>query len=194
MKDEVFEHESEAKPKSQGPRVLLEIALVVCFLAWAGYAYLQYGYTDRDRGYGRVKCANNLRQIGLAITLYAGDFHGEYPDSLGTLLLTEDITAAVFDCPQTADDPPDEPTTKSIVDHLMDGGHMSYVYLGSGLKNGSVPADAVIAYEPLSNHDGAGMNVLFGDDHVEFLDANVGAKIITAAAATTRPVIVPGLP
>jgi prepilin-type processing-associated H-X9-DG protein len=91
----------------------------------------------------RVKCANNLRQIGLSITLYAGDNKGNYPrtywntnvtavpdcssqgysatdpftksaqvpwptnlfdnvpSSLFLLLRTEDITAAVFNCPST---------------------------------------------------------------------------------------------
>jgi len=92
----------------------------------------------------RVKCANNLRQIGLSISLYAGDNKGAYPRTywntnaktidcssqmysatdpfanittgwqqlgpnvfnnipscLFLLLRTEDITAAVFNCPST---------------------------------------------------------------------------------------------
>jgi prepilin-type N-terminal cleavage/methylation domain-containing protein/prepilin-type processing-associated H-X9-DG protein len=94
----------------------------------------------------RVKCANNLRQIGLSITLYAGDNKGNYPrtywntgstivdcssqgysavdpftksatppwpqnlfnnvpSSLFLLLRTEDMTAAVFNCPSTTAQP-----------------------------------------------------------------------------------------
>jgi prepilin-type processing-associated H-X9-DG protein len=169
-------------------RAWLGAFLIAFFLVWAGFVLLpsvkRTGVVEN-----RVKCANNLRQIGLAISLYAGELHGEYPDSFGTLLLHQDIAASVFICSETTDIPADGPTTQAIADHLMDGGHMSYIYLGRGLKNGSVPDDVVIAYEPLSNHAGQGMNVLFGDGHVEFLDATQGVKIIVLAESTRRPVV-----
>src|SRR5947207_4016677 len=47
----------------------------------------------------RVKCASNERQIGQAILLYANENKQKYPDDLGTLVKTEDITPEVFLCP-----------------------------------------------------------------------------------------------
>jgi prepilin-type N-terminal cleavage/methylation domain-containing protein/prepilin-type processing-associated H-X9-DG protein len=96
----------------------------------------------------RIKCANNLKQLGLTLALYCNDNHGQYPRTywnpsgipmladptsdcytatdpfaqsatikwsgnvydnvpscLYLLLRTEDITAAVFNCPSTTAQP-----------------------------------------------------------------------------------------
>lgn len=60
----------------------------------------------------RAKCANNLRQIGLACLMYADDHSNQYPDSLSTVLRDEDITADVFVCPSSNDTPARGPTTQ----------------------------------------------------------------------------------
>jgi prepilin-type processing-associated H-X9-DG protein len=45
-----------------------------------------------------------------------------------------------------------------------------------------------VLYEPLANHGGDGIHVLFGDGHAEWLNATVGAKIIAAAATGKLPI------
>ncbi|MGA2440373.1 MAG: GYF domain-containing protein [Tepidisphaeraceae bacterium] len=110
----------------------------------------------------RVKCASNERQIGQAILLYCNENHGQYPPDLPTLLKTEDITTSVFVCPSSNDTPASSP------DKLLSGGHCSYVYVGQGLTQGADPS-TVVLYERHDAHGGDGVNMLFGDGHVEFM-------------------------
>lgn len=142
----------------------------------------------------RVKCASNLRQIGQAILLYSQDHGGQYPDSLPTILVNEDITSDVFVCPSSDDTPATGPTTQAIAAALLTGGHCSYIYLGKGFNTATVPPNAVVACEPLTNHAGEGSNVLFGDGHVEFMNASWMAALSAKAARphpATAPVTMP---
>jgi prepilin-type processing-associated H-X9-DG protein len=118
----------------------------------------------------RVKCASNMRQIGQALLLYAVENQGEYPPTLDELLLTQDITPHVFNCPTSAESPAPGETVEDQAANLSTGGHLSYVYLGSDTGSSSA-ADQIILYEPLTNHNGDGTNVLYGDGHVEFMSA-----------------------
>ena len=51
----------------------------------------------------RAKCSNNLRQIGLACSMYANDFGHVFPDSLHLLMTSESLAAEVFVCPSSTD-------------------------------------------------------------------------------------------
>ncbi|HEX3357256.1 MAG TPA: H-X9-DG-CTERM domain-containing protein [Tepidisphaeraceae bacterium] len=137
------------------------------------------------------KCPSNLRQIGQAILLYANDHHGAYPDSVSTILLEEEVTSQLFICPTSNDTPATGPTTQAVAANLTAGGHLSYIYLGRGWTVAMTPANAIVAYEPLSNHGGDGMNVLFGDGHVEFLSAIAAKPILANAAPGNPPVTLP---
>ena len=44
----------------------------------------------------------------------------------------------------------------------------TYVYLGKGMTTATVKDDTLIAYESPENHQGDGMNMLFGDGHAEW--------------------------
>src|SRR3954452_6170988 len=82
----------------------------------------------------RVKCASDERQIGQAILLYCNDHKGNYPPDLGTLLLTEDITADVFICPSGKNHLPDgfdKMTPEQKADWVNKNG--DYVFIGKGL-------------------------------------------------------------
>jgi len=172
------------KPGSSGSFVALLI-LALVFLALM-YEIL-IPSTSRSTGTAnRVRCAANLRQIGQAILMYTNENHGVYPDSLATLLITEDITSGVFVCPNSNDEAAAGPTTQAIISNLATVGHLSYVYVGVGWTSATTQANAVVAYESLTNHDGDGMNVLFGDGHVGWLTPKQ-AKIILANAGPGKP-------
>jgi len=142
----------------------------------------------------RVKCASNLRQIGQAIFLYTNDNAGQYPDSLGTLLLNEDIPSPIFVCPSSHGIASAKPTTREQAAEIDSGKCCSYIDLGRGCVAGRVLADQVIVYEPLTNHGGDGMNVLFGDGHVEFLGKVQAASILNQIAAGKTIVRLPDSP
>lgn len=79
-------------------------------------------------------------------------------DSFQTILKQTDLTSDALICPSSSD---------TNGNGVLTPGHLSYVYLGKGLTN-PVASTAVLAYEPMSHH-GDGMNVLYGDCHVEWL-------------------------
>ncbi len=52
---------------------------------------------------GKVSCANNMKQIGTALELYAGKNNDSYPSSLSALSVDNDIDdIAVISCPVSA--------------------------------------------------------------------------------------------
>jgi prepilin-type processing-associated H-X9-DG protein len=116
----------------------------------------------------RVKCASNERMIGQAMLLYANENKQKYPDDLGTLVKTQDISVDAFVCPTADNSIPAE-----ILNGTLDqkaawvNEHADYVYLGKGQTTSS-PADRIMVYEKPGAHEGDGMNILYGDGHVEF--------------------------
>jgi prepilin-type processing-associated H-X9-DG protein len=125
----------------------------------------------------RIKCASNLRQIGQAILLYANENQGQCPPRFEDLLLTEDIGSEVFTCPSSNDTMAPGTTPQAQAQNLSTGGHLSYIYLGAGHALNSSPT-AVLAYEPLSNHAGGGINVLYFDGTVTFIPAPQARQLL----------------
>ena len=64
---------------------------------------------------------------------------------------------------------------------------------GSGLGRATVEAlhaagaNVVVLYEPMSNHDDDGMNILWGDGHVSWEQKKVASKIIDQVKAGQNP-------
>jgi len=137
----------------------------------------------------RVKCASNLRQIGEAIALYAQANGGQYPPSLAVLLAQGQLSAEVMVCPSSNDQPVSAADTAGAARELAaaeknEVGHehcLSYVYTGRGLTVATAAQTAIVAYEPLDNHDGSGTNVLYGDGHVEWIGKQDWPKVAAEA-------------
>jgi prepilin-type processing-associated H-X9-DG protein len=128
----------------------------------------------------RVKCASNMRQIGQAILLYSNDNRGKYPDDAGTLIKTEDITIDVFTCPSGDVEPPADVLNGPVdIKVAWVNGSSPYTYVGKGLNN-AAGADVLVLYERETDHDGDGMNMLFGDGHVEWNSMDAAKQIIAA--------------
>lgn len=164
---------------------------IVGLLGWVAYGLLMVSILvpslSRARETAqRVQCASNMRQIGMAILLYTNENRGEYPPKLEDLLLTQDINSLVFVCPSTNDTAAPGATGPAQAPNLSTGGHLSYVYVGAGLTN-STSAETIILYEPMTNHGGDGMNVLYGDGHVEFQTQAEAARLITELNAGHNP-------
>jgi prepilin-type processing-associated H-X9-DG protein len=139
----------------------------------------------RDGAANRIKCSNNLRQITLACIMYANSHDGRFPDDLQTLLATEEITSDVFLCPAGGKEraPHTQPAMPAEQFHRH---HCDYVYLGRGVTN-AAGAETPVAYEPLANHDGHGMNVAFADAHVDWLDREAALKFLEELKAGKKP-------
>lgn len=140
----------------------------------------------------RVQCASNMRQIGAAIQMYANNYGGRFPDDLGILYGDQDLSVATFICRSSSDTPaPPTPTSQAIAAALLQPGHCSYIYLGKGLTDKTVTPAMVLLYEPLADHGGTGINVMFGDFHVEWMPASDAQIILNQVAARTMPVRFP---
>jgi len=116
----------------------------------------------------QVKCASNLRQIGMALFMDIDRNQGRYPASLGALIKTQEIGAAVFTCPSDEDNgyqhlnTPDE-----LSEWVNENGQ--FEFLAAGVQSDKLGPDVMIVMERDGAHGGNGRNALFGDGHVEFL-------------------------
>ena len=170
-------------PHHVRPTRLAVVALVALSAAAVGWAAWPRTTHCRESNV-RARCASNLHQIGLAILLYQQAHGGQCPDTPGQLVRTTEIGPAAFVCPATDDRPSAGPTLRAVADAVDAGpaGHRcSYVYLARGLTAASITPTTVLAYEPVTNHDRDGGNVLFGDGHVEWQIRPDPGRLIPAA-------------
>jgi prepilin-type processing-associated H-X9-DG protein len=163
---------------------LCAVAIVVTFLLPGNKP--PKAYIDR------VKSAGNLTSIGQAISQYCTDHQGEFPDSLATLMASENVAAANFINPATSATVATGPTSRAYADQLASPEHCSYVYLGRGLTSKTATADTIVARELLLTPT-AGANFLFGDGHVEFIAGPYAAKVTARETSGTFPVTMPSL-
>ena len=137
----------------------------------------------------RIKCASNLRQIGMALQIYANDHNRQFPPSFDEVLMYGDITSEVFVCPSSNDTHATGPTTQAAIQQWRKPGFLSYVYVPppAGIDSFNITGAHVLAYEPTSHHGGDGMNVLYGDGHVDWLSRRDAAYVIAELQAGHNP-------
>ena len=160
--------------------LLLPVALVI-----GAYKLLLPSHTFCGESAWRIRCASNLKQIGMALQIYASEHSGQYPASFEELLPTADITTEVFVCPLSTDTR--APTTRETLQVFGEPGHNSYVYAGAGLTSATITPSHVLAYENLSNHGGDGMNVVYGDGSVEWVPKKQAAAVVAELQAGFNP-------
>ncbi|MGD0462682.1 MAG: DUF3352 domain-containing protein [Tepidisphaeraceae bacterium] len=124
----------------------------------------------------RVQSMNNLHQIGNAIVLYSNDSGGKYPPDLGTLASSQNLPINVFVRPGSANRPPPGLTPDQAADWINH--NSDYIYIGAGRTTQGVDGHTVVCYEKDNNRRGDGMNMLFGDGHVEFLKLPAAHRLI----------------
>ena len=138
----------------------------------------------------RLRCASNMKQIGLGAIMYANDKGGLFPPDLETIVEVEDVSPSVLMCPMDSHDVPTGSTTRAILSAMRTKKLVSYIYVGKGLTL-KASDDTVVLYEPLSDHGDEGMNVLFVDGHVEFLDASEAGVVLKQVRDGAWPIRFP---
>ena len=109
----------------------------------------------------RISCANNLKQIGLSLKMYALDNKDKFPQGDNTAGFNELIKkdylrdTRIYKCPSASFAPAKDKLTEN---------NSSYIYFG-GFSEG-VNADTPLVFEKPGNHKGY-VNVLFADGHVK---------------------------
>ena len=114
----------------------------------------------------RIPCSNNLKQIGIALKMYAGDHSEMHPDRLVDLGRYVSYQSKLFVCPPYSrhSGSGTKPGTFETVDDWTD-----YVYV-SGFAETNAPSEILMYCNP-ENHDGKGAYILFLDGHVEWFNS-----------------------
>jgi prepilin-type processing-associated H-X9-DG protein len=113
----------------------------------------------------RTASGANLRALGQAVFVYEAQ-HGRYPDHVAPLILDGTITPMLLIVPgEPMPDTPDYEAKEAAWRKWVDQ-HSDYVYLGMSDKT---PAGDVVAYEKFDpKNPPEGLNILYGDGHVEW--------------------------
>lgn len=168
---------------------------IVAFIAAAGMLILpQFG---RSRPIANViKCGSNLKQIGLAIHLYAADHGDALPPDFATLMGPGELQPQTFicasnDCTDDVAKLPSAATTQQAAGTVVEGTSTCWYFLCKfpGQTLSQLTPRHVLVYEKPLNHttETNGMNVLFADGHTDWIPAPLRDKIAAELAAGQNP-------
>jgi type II secretory pathway pseudopilin PulG len=101
-----LDYQSPQSQKRRRPNWLLRVVVTIALIA-GGISVLLPSLCRSSETANKARCASNLHQIGLAISMYADNHGGRYPDSFAALLENEQLSPAVFVCPSSNDEAAD---------------------------------------------------------------------------------------
>ena len=132
----------------------------------------------------RAQSMNHLRQLGVGLLMYANEHEGQLPPTLSALFPETIPSTDVFFSPRSTRPHPEVmaqaiETQRQVIDAQGD-----YVYAAGGMKATAMePSHATpVAWEDPRFHQ-AGISILYGDGHVEYVSYPLAYERINAAPA-----------
>jgi hypothetical protein len=165
------------------------IAMATLFVHGVHLAFLLLSmvYAGASEPANRLACANHLHRVGQSLVFYAVKNDAKYPPSLDLLILHGDIPPEMFLCPSAGDERATGETMEDVIRAFRaDTRHCSYRY-AQALSADAVTGDHVIAYEHLPNHNDNGMNVLFGNGDVRWVETVEARHVVAELLAGHNP-------
>jgi len=134
------------------------VVFVVVLMTWQG----------RERTH-RLTCGANMKAIGAALAVYCASYPGSTASSLEQLAEEGLLPREVMTCPSSS------------------RAASNYIVVWENVMGNPLANDAIIVYEPKSNHGGDGGNVLFADGHVSFMVGPEYDRLLAALPSPATP-------